>query len=202
MNEIEGVELEILQQYIDNGRTDNMSAEMAEYFSQLELIRGLHLRLQSKNSITKLLTQPPYSISAYVANKRYIDAINFFYLQNQIKKEAWRNVYAEKLDNLAKAAILTAKTTKDWESIAKIYKEAAELRGVNDPDQEGHTEEQLARIVRVYTTDITKMGQPRINRHALARRIDSYDITEAQKIRIKQEAMVTTPKLFNDETEN
>jgi hypothetical protein len=41
------------------------------------------------------------------------------------------------------------------------------------------------------------LGHERINRHELARMIDSYQIAEVTRQRIKQEAMIEPPRFFD-----
>jgi hypothetical protein len=194
--EIEGQELELIQDYIENGRTGEMPEELVTYLNQLELIRGLHIKNKSRQFVINLLTAPPYSLSQYIARRRYEDCMNFFYLDTHIKKQAWRNIYAEKLEMAAKAVLATWKTPKDMDVYNKLIVSAAKMRGLEEPDKEELPEEVYKKPFKLYSND-PKMfvDMPNVSRKALAELIDSYDISEIDKDRLKEEASVVTPKL-------
>ena len=175
---------------------------MTVYLDQLDMIRGLQLRWKSKGFIIKLLQSEKYGLSLYLANKRYSDAMNFFYSDQQIKKEAWKNIYADKLDNLARATILSATQVKDYKIAGDLLKEAASIRGVNDPEADVLPPELFTKVARLYTTDVSKLGLPKANRNQLAKLIDGLDANEVDKIRMKQDAMILDPKIFPNETED
>lgn len=197
--EIEGVELALLQQYIDTGRTAEMPAEILQYLNELELVRGQLLRFENKHTIRELLKSPPYNLSDYVARKRINDAINFFYIDNEVKRDAWRGLYADKLDRIGLVMLKAAKDVRDLEKAGQILLKAAELRGVFDEVVENLPEELFQKPVRIYTTDITHLGHEKINRNELARMIDSYKIPEVDRARINQEALIEEPKFLTDE---
>lgn len=200
-SEFEGVELALLQQYIDTGRAAEMPEEILQYLNELELVRGQLLRFNSKESVVGLLKSQPYGLSDYLARQRYNDAINFFYIDNTVKRDAWRGLYADKLDRIALVMLHAAKDVRDLEKAAQTLAKAAEMRGVFEEEVEELPEELFAKPVRIYTTDITHLGHEKINRHELARMIDAYKIDEVSRTRIKQEAMVEDPKfLVNEKT--
>lgn len=201
-NPIDHIAFETLQQWVENGRVDTLPPEMVTYLEQLEVARGLHMRWQSKSSVIKTLMAPPYSLSNYIAQQRYTDAINFFYADTHIKKEAYKNLYAERMESIIKAALEASKTTKDLETVFNMIDKLADLRQVNVPDKEELPEILFQKVVRVYTTNATKLGLPRANKHELGKFIDDLDITEVQKVGLKQDAELIEPNLFPDETES
>jgi hypothetical protein len=198
-SEIEGVELALLQQYIDTGRAADMPPEILQYLNELELVRGQLQRFEKKESILSLLKSPPYSLSDYLARQRYNDAINFFYIDNSVKRDAWRTLYADKLDKIALTMLYASKSSRDLKDAASIFVEAAKMRGVFDVEPESLPESLFIKPVRIYTTDITQLGHEKINRIELARMIDSYQIDESSRERIRQEATLSAPKFLVDE---
>ena len=196
---IEGAELALIQQFIETGKTDNMPEELIQYLNELELVRSLILRFESKDRVLKLLKSPPYSMSDYVAQHRYRDAINFFYIDTEIKRDAWRGLYADRLDRIALTMLKGGKSVRDLKEAASIFLDAAKLRGVFDPEPESLPAELFVKPIRIYTTDIGDLGHERINRHELARMIDSYQIDEVNRQRIRQEAMLEPPRFLTDE---
>lgn len=195
---IEGVELALLQKFIETGRTDEMPEELLVYLNELEVVRGHLQRFANKDATIKLLKLPPYNLSYKQALSRYSDAINFFYIDNETKRDAWRGLYAERLDRIALAMLKAAKTVSDWEKAANVLNKAAEIRGVFDEEPEALPDELFVKPIHIYTTDISHLGHERINRKELARMIDSYKIDEVSRKRIKQEAMLEDPQFLTD----
>ena len=195
---IEGVELAVLQQYINTGCTADMPEEILRYLNELELVRGLLLRYVAKENIIKLLKAAPYNLTDYSARQRFFDAIDLFYIYNEIKREAWRGLFAERLENIATTMLHASKSVRELKEAAMIFVEAAKMRGVFDPEPDSLPEELFVKPIRIYTIDITDLGHERVNRHELARMIDSYQIDEVTRQRLRQEAMVEPPRFLTD----
>lgn len=176
--------------YIESGANSDLSEEMIEYISMLELIRTMHMRYESRLAIIKFLQQPPYNLSEYVAVSRYSDALNFFYLNADIKKQAWRNVYAEKLDRAADLVLKTATCSKDIDIYKNIIFAARDMRQLHIPEAEDIPEEFFRKPTKLYTLNPELVGKKRANRFQLAKHIDSLAIPEAEKVRLRSDAMI------------
>ena len=190
--------------YIESGTKGNLPEEMIEYISILEMIRGLHMRYENRQAIVKLLQQPPYNLSYYNATLRYSEAVNFFYLDHEIKKQAWRNLYAEKIDRAADLVLKTATSSKDIDVYKNLIYAAMEARHLNVPDAEDIPKELFLKPTKVYTLKPELLGRKKINRTLLAKHIDSLDIPEADKQRVRSDAMLTETIEFmeSDESED
>jgi len=202
--EIDESKYDQLLAFIDTGAKNKLPQEMVDYVSILELIRGMHMRYDNRQAIVKFLQQPPYSLSYYQATQRYSEAINFFYLDHDIKKQAWRNLYAEKLDRAADLVIKTATSQKDIDIYKNIIYAAMEARGLSQPDQEDIPIEFFKKPIKVYTLDRTLFGHKKTDKRLLAKHIDSLDIPEANKQHARSDAMIsdTVEFLELDEPEN
>ena len=198
-DEIMGIELDLLREWVDNGRKDTLPEEMVEYLSQLEVVRGFHLQNMTRSNIVRILTQEPYGLSKWEAQQRYNDAINFFYIQEDIKVEAWANVYAEKMEQMARALlqVMDMEDMRAYEQYRKYLESAMEMRA-KYAKEEGLPEEVYKKPFKVYTLDITELGIPAPDRSQLMRDIDSFAIEEEDKIRVKREAGVLPPKIYED----
>lgn len=194
--EIEGVELEVIQEYIESGRTKEMPEEIERYLNLMEIVRGMHLRQKSRAFCIKLLKSQPYSLSEYLARKIYNDAINFFYSDNDIRKEAWRNIYAEKIEKAAAVVLETSKSAKDLEIYTKMLLQAAELRGLNEPDEKELPSELFEKPVKIYEVTPESLGMEPVDRRVIGEIIDSLPITELQKKAIRRDASVDDNTLF------
>ena len=176
--------------FIETGDEGDLPEELVEYISILELIRSMHMRYENRNSIIKLLQQHPYNLSEYKAIKYFTDAINFFYLNNEIKKQAWRNVYAEKLDRAADLVLKTATSSKDIDIYKNIIYAIKDFRQLGEPEPDDIPEEFFKKPNKVYILDPRKVGREPANRNLLAKHIDSLDIPEKDKQRVKADAMI------------
>lgn len=185
--------------FIETGAEGNLPAEMVGYLELLELIRSLHMRFKNRRAIINLLQKPPYELSYYLASKRYSEAINFFYLDHEIKKDSWRNMYAEKLDRAADLVLATATSSRDIDVYKNIIYAAMEARQLSKEDKEELPDEIFEKKIKIYTLDPTDLGRERPNRNLLAAKIDNYKIPEKEKERLKSEAGITTTKIFPDE---
>lgn len=198
-DELMGVELDLLREWVENGRKDTLPEEMVEYLSQLEAVRSLHLQHKTRASIVRVLTQAPYGLNQWQAEMRYNDAINFFYIQEDIKIEAWANIYAEKLEQMARALleIMDMEDMRSFEQYRKYLESAMDMRA-KYAKKEGLPDEVYKKPFKVYTQDITELGVPAPDRKQLLRDIESFAIEEEDKVRVKQEAGVLPPKIFKD----
>jgi len=200
--EIPESKYEALLAYIESGASGDLSEEMIEYVNILELIRTMHMRYESRLTIIKFLQQPPYNLSEYIAVSRFSDAINFFYLDSEIKKQAWRNLYAEKLDRAADLVLKTATNSKDIDIYKNIVLSARDMRQLNIPESEDIPEEFFRKPVKLYTLNPEMVGKKRANRVLLAKHIDSLHIPEAEKVRLKSDAMIDDVEFMHiDESE-
>lgn len=174
--------------YIESGAKGNLPEEMIQYVNLLELIRGMHMRYQNRQAIVSFLQQPPYELSYYQATKRYSEAVNFFYLDNEIKKQAWRNIYAEKLDKAADLILKTATCSKDLDIYKNMIYAAKDLRGLDEKDQIDIPDDFFKKQVKIFTLDPKLLGRNRPDRRLLGKHIDSLDIPEADKQRARSDA--------------
>jgi hypothetical protein len=197
--EIDDNKYDALLSFIETGAEGDLPTEMVEYLSTLEMIRGMHMRYENRSAIIKLLQLPPYALSPYLSNKYYSDAINFFYLDNAIKKQAWRNMYAEMLERSAELVIKTAKTSKDLDIYKNIILAAGNMRQLNEAEPDDIPEEFFKKPVKIYTLDPELVGRTKANRYELARHIDGLDIPEREKLRVKADAMIEDIDLFPED---
>ncbi len=182
---LDNLKYDQLQAYIVSGQQGDIPAELVEYMSHLELVRSMYDKYQSKPAILKVLRSSAYGYTEYMARKIFTEALNFFYADNSVKREAWGNIYADKLDNLALLAI----ESDDWEGARRCFVDAAKFRMTED-EQKDIPEELLDRRPVFYTLNPEDVGLPKsVNRHKLARWIDSLpDIDQADRARIHRDA--------------
>ena len=174
-----------LQLFVEQGRTDKMPEKLVEYLQVMELIRSLYDKYKSKKFIYNLLKLPPYNLSEYRINKVYTDALNFFYSDNTIKRQAWANIYADKFDKLALLCI----EADDYQAAGKNFEIAAKLRMGEEKEQVIPSELRDRRPI-FYTINPKEVNFPKVNRRELAQWIDQLpDITLEERARLHRDGM-------------
>lgn len=202
--------LDDLYDWIENGRMDNMPEGFVQYVNLLDKIRAMRLRhdvFGTKEAILKHLIsfEPDLKGNRLKAVQLYNESIEYFYSDNEISKAAWRNVYADDLDNAYNLAIALAETTADIEKASKIKERAFKFRGLDKEDPIETPEDALKKPFKVYTMDMDKHFElPNEDRKEIELWIDenTKELTEKAKERIKQEALILPVKIFQDEEEN
>ena len=182
----EKTKLNQLKALIESGEVKELPAAMVEYFEQIDYIRGLHFRWESKTFIINAVALKWPQMTKYEIARLYNETLNFFYLNNDVKVEAWRNIYAERLDNLGALAA----EMNDLEQSRLCFMNAADIRGVTKNQPPQLPADLLDRRPVFYTIDIQKLGIPSVLRTRLAEFIDKLDLTDLEKNKYRREAMV------------
>ncbi|MDM1536371.1 hypothetical protein [Myroides odoratimimus] len=199
------VDIKDIYDFMERGDVNNAPIHIVEYLELLDKVRGMNLRIDkfgSKEAIVKHLILVD-KLSRYKANQVYDEAIEYFYSDSTISKQAWRSLYAEKADKALNFAMLQIRDINDASKVAKMAHDIAILRGINEPDKEKLPDELFLKQFVVYSTDAETLGLPKANRNVLAEFIDSLpELTEKERIRIKQEAEILPLKVFVDEQED
>lgn len=194
---------------METGNPTNAPDHIVAYLDLLDMVRGMFLRMDkwgSKEAIIKhLMVSSNHKLSRYKANQVCDEAQEYFYRDSQISKVAWKNIYAEKMEKMINFAMLTVKDVNDAQKVVKMLLDVSVLRGVNEEDKEELPAEVFQAPFVVYTWDSEALEMPKVNRQKLAEMIDAYpELTEKEKIRIKQEALIPGFKLkiFPNEQED
>jgi ribonucleotide reductase alpha subunit len=153
---------------------------------QIEFIRELFVTYSSKSKIIERIVQK-WKIRSYEAERLFNEVVNFYYItNNEVKVEAWKNIYAERLDNL----FLLCFNINDFETARRCLIDAAELRGVNKDLPLQLPPELLDRRPILYSMKPSDVGVTDANRHELALLIDNLEIDEKDKLRIRRDARI------------
>lgn len=201
--------LDDLYEWIETGRSLNVPEELFLYAEILDKIRAMMLRKDiygNKEAIIKHLVNFDENLKGnrYKANQYYAESIEYFYTQDNISKKAWRNLYAEDLDKAYDLAISLAQSTADVEKASKIKERAAKVRALDQEEPEKLPDNFFTRPNKIYTIDMDKFELGNVNRTELELWIDenTKKLTPKAIDRIKQEALITKVKIFQNEEEN
>ncbi len=175
--------------HIANGKSSDLSNNEKLYLDLLTLINSLDKQFGRRSTI-KLLTSENFKFTYAQAVDYYNQADSLFYSNRGTTKEALRNKYAEMLENLSIAATKVATSSKDFLASGELIKEAAKIRGLNDPEIEKLPPQAYLKQYRVFSLTPKVTGLPEINRNELSQQIDTLRIPEMAKKRIKNEAFI------------
>ena len=203
---IDQIDLQDIYEFMEKGDVKDASPEIVCYLHLLDKTRAMLLQIDqfsNDESIIKHLILVD-DLSRYKAKKIIDEAREYFYSDKIVSKAAWRNIYAEKAEKMLHFAMQTVKDAKEAVAVIKAIKELLDIRGVNEEDKEELPAELFLPPMRLYSTDprISEFTSPP-DRIKLAKWIDSLpELSEKEKERIKQEALITTLTIFPDESQN
>ena len=187
--DFDNIDINQLALIYKTGTLESLPQNYQEYFSLMELCRGLTAKMIhadkiiTEAGIIKML-QLDKGLSFYQAKRLYADSINFFYTNTSIGSEAFSNLYASKLDVAAALALDEGK----YDDYARLIKQAAELRGCFKEKTPEIPKEMLRKPVVIYTTDVADLGLPEENITEIEKMIDDiHEISEVQRNKLKME---------------
>ena len=170
-----------------NENPDNALALIGADYEQVEFIRELFSNYSSKSQVIDRIRQKWPILRPIEAESLFNEVVNFYYItNNEVKTEAWKNIYAERLDNL----FLLCFNTNDFETARRCLIDAADLRGVNKEKPQQVPSEILDRRPIFYSMKPSDVGIVPENRDKLAAMIDNMDVPEKDKSRLRRDAMI------------
>lgn len=178
---------ERIQDYIAEGSRGNLSQKEQVYIDLLTMIYSLDGQWGKRRTI-KFLTSKPLSFSYEQASNMYAEAIEMFFANRKVSKEAMRAKMADQYDTLYTLAMQNARTTKDFEIAAGILSSKAKVLRLDQDDPQQLPAENYSKQFRVLSLSPEVIGLPRANRDELARQIDGIVAPEAVKKRLRVDA--------------
>lgn len=199
--DFERIEMDQIRRILQTGDLDSLTEGEREYYALMDIVRGWRARVATpdgrkvvtKAGIIKLLRQT-YGLSDWMARRVYSDAIDFFYADRDASPAAWRNLYADKAENMANLCMATGSPK---EALA-FLREAAKLRGCYDQQEQEIPKELLDRKpVVLYTSDASVLGAAKSDEKELRDFIDSIpDTPTAVRARLRQDAGIEPRNLL------
>ena len=178
---------ERIQEFIANGSKGTLSGNEQVYIQLLNLIYSLDGQYGKRRTI-KFLTTPPFNIPYQRASDIYSEAMELFYCNRNVSKEAMRNKLADQFDSLYIAARDSAKNTRDYERAANILVCKAKALQVDRDDPARLPAELYQPMYRLLSVTPEAIGLPAANRDELERQIDGVLAPESIKRRLKVDA--------------
>jgi hypothetical protein len=178
-----------LQDYIQAGSSLELTEEEQCYLDVLYLLNSLRRKYGKENAIA-FVQRPPYGLSYRRSRLMYDEAINLFYLDDGIEKQAHRNMLFEQLLSAAAIIMKTAETPKDLEIYGDLISRAHKIKGLDVPEAPKVPEALYAKPIKIYSLSPKAIGLTNADRNALAERIDALEVPEVEKRRFRQESGV------------
>lgn len=202
---IDNIDIQDIYIFMESGDVQNAPEEIVYYLQLLDKIHGMHQRILqygNKEAIFKHLIVVD-GFSRWKAEQLHGEMLEYFYKNNEnVSKQVLRNIYAEKMENLATAATIISKTPEDFDRVTRMYERIGKMKQLDLVDPPTFPKELLAKPIKIYAMDAEFLGQPKINRVALAKQIDELDeLSEDEKSLLKQDAAIEPIKLFKNEQE-
>ena len=179
---------ETLQDYLASGCTLELTEEELEYYNLLYALVGIHRKYGKDNAIAFLMHKP-FCIDRGRAWRMYAEALNLFYLNDTVENDAYRNILFDNLQKAALAVLQNATSAKDMEVYGNLLVQAAKVKQLDKPDPVKPVQPQPKQLI-VYDLDSAAVGLTAANRNELGRQIDSMDLPEREKVRLKRDANV------------
>ena len=202
---LDDVTLDQLYDFMEHGSIKNAPPEIVDYLLLLDKTMGMIRRIDiygNKEAVIKHLVLAD-GLSPYKAKKIYSETIEYFHVDTEISKEAYRNYYADRMDKVTNFALLIMKDVADAGKVHKMLLDTMIARGVNDPDKEVIPDHFFDKPINLMSYDARIYEFGEANRPALDKFIETLpELTEREKIRIKQEALLLPLKIFPNESEN
>lgn len=202
---IDDISLEDIYNYLESNN-QKLRPEIARYMQLMDKVFNMDckpVKFGSKEIIIKHLIKFE-GLSRHMAMKIYDDAMEYFYSQSNITKDAHRNRIAERQDKLVSMAI---EMVEDVNDVFKIMKANADLVKILNLDKEEPLkleDDEWLKPFKVLSMDGEKLGLPgAFDREELEEWLQTLpELPEKTKELILQEALVKPLKLFPPENED
>lgn len=181
---------EKIQEYIASGSKGDLSDKEQIYIDLLTLIYSLDGQYGKRRTV-KFLTAAPFCIPYQRASDIYSEAMELFFCNRKVSKEAMRNKMADQFDTLYVAARDAAKTSKDYAVAADILANKARALQLDKDDPAKLPAELYQPMFRLLSATPESIGLPAANRDELERQIDTVVAPEAVKRRLRTDAGIT-----------
>lgn len=178
-----------LQDYIASGCTMELTDEELDYYNVLYALVGINRKYGKDNAIAFLMHEP-FVVERMRARQMYTEAINLFYLTDNVENDAHRNMMFDDLQKAALTVLQNATSAKDLEVYGNLKIQAAKIKQLDKPDPV-KPKEIDEKPIKLYDLNPSSVGLPSANRQLLAAQIDSIqDISVREKVRLKRDANI------------
>lgn len=186
-NAFENITLDDLYEFLEYGKMDDAPEEITSYMIMLDNIWRMHKRgldFPDNESIISHLTLVN-GFKRSKARQLVHDALEYFGKDNQLSKDIWRGILAEKGLKSFTASIRVAKNSRDFKDSFWILIELGRFLGWDVPDVD-KVDENFLRQMQIVSADIEMFGLPKVPRNEINTWIDALpEISDKMKEKAK-----------------
>jgi hypothetical protein len=177
-----------IQDYLDSGSVGPLKSDERLWLDCLTLAAGLQRKIGRRNAVS--FFHKTYDMKLSQAQQLVDEAVSLFYRERFTDRKSMRHLLAE---NILESAIIVrdnASSSSDWKVYTEMQLAAAKLLRLEEKEEDQLDDRLFQKPIRVYSLDVENVGLPAPNRHLLAQQIDSLEVPEREKIRLRQEALI------------
>lgn len=192
-----------IQDYIAGGSQGRLSKKEERYIDLLNLIFSLDRQHGKRNTI-KFLTSDTFGYSYSQAVNLYSEAMEMFYCNRNVSRQALREKTADMYDTLYQAAVEAAKSTSDYSAAAEILTKRVKLLKLDEPETPKLDPGVYERKPVVLSLEPEDIGLQTADRRKLGELIDRMPVPESEKKRLEMEAGIVDMdivKVLRDESQ-
>lgn len=190
-----------LQDYAQNKFTGELSEYEQQYYQALLAQLGVYRKYGRMAAIHFLMRQP-FNCNRKTATRMLDESVNLFYAEDNVERQAWRNLMFEEMRNAALTILKTEGITPDdMETYRRMMESAYKFKQLDQPDPEKPEKTTKGKDIKLYGLTAKQLGMPDPNRQAVANLIDNLNVPQTEKERLKRDAGVK-PVDINEVLEN
>lgn len=205
LQQIETLPAEIIQDFRKTGKSLAIPKEIQQFIKEVDSVIQIKEteKFDNISRIARELMKIYPGINYRVARERVYDAYNLFHVNDSVSNDAWDNIYADKMEDLAKICIAKGKEQTALKAFEKAYEYRTRAESRIRP-------EDLKAPVFIISMDIKPedLGFEKSNLKEIARKanegkylkmINSLDTDETEKKRLKIDAQITDAEIIEEE---
>lgn len=187
------IDHEVVRNFMLTRKGDMIAEDMRDYILQLNSASSIiHHQGASLTRVTRALRQEWPGMTYSEARTVYYDALQFFYIDDNISAEAWDNYYADRMEDIFRLAVKMNRLDIALKASAKAHEYRTRNRDVIKP---GDWEAPV--FIVSDTIDIEQLGYKKRSVYEVARRneqrqlggiINELPVTDREKTRLRHEA--------------
>lgn len=187
------IDHEAVRNFMLTRKGDMIAEDMRDYILQLNSASSIiHYQGASLTRVTRALRQEWPGMTYSEARTVYYDALQFFYIDDNISAEAWDNYYADRMEDIFRLAVKMNRLDIALKASAKAHEYRTRNRDVIKP---GDWEAPV--FIVSDTIDIEQLGYKKRSVYEVVRRneqrqiggiINELPVTDREKTRLRHEA--------------
>lgn len=134
LERLQAIDPNVLQNFIKTKKSAAIAEDLQEYIIRMNSTTSIiHHNGSSQTRVCKALMLEFSDITYSQARDIYYDALNFFYVDDNISAAAWDNYYAEKFEDLSRLAIVADNLPVACKAMANAHELRTKNRDIIKP---------------------------------------------------------------------